>query len=99
MVPGGAHRGAAPELLNNLGRVPRIALCAALLAALALLAGCSLKADSADSGDDGGGGTFGAAPQVGAKPDDKEATEKLGFPFIATRNTTRVAGSDPVADA
>jgi hypothetical protein len=78
--------------------VPRLALCAVLLAALAL-AGCSLKADDADTTGSNGGVTFGGAPVVGAKPDDKRATEKLGFPFIATRNTTRVAGSDPVADA
>ncbi len=28
-----------------------------------------------------------------------QAGEKLGFPSLATKNTTRVAGSDPVADA
>ncbi len=28
-----------------------------------------------------------------------QAAEKLGFPTLATKNTTRVAGSDPVADA
>src|SRR5919202_4824011 len=71
---------------------PRIALCAALLAALAL-AGCSLKA-SKDSSDSVGG-----APVAGAKASDKKATVKLGFPITATRNTTRVAGGDPVADA
>jgi hypothetical protein len=78
--------------------VPRIALCAALLAAL-LLGGCSLKADDGSSGEGSGDVTFGGAPVVGAKSSDERATEKLGFPFIATRNTTRVAGSDPVADA
>ncbi len=28
-----------------------------------------------------------------------QASEKLGFPTLATKNTTRVAGADPVADA
>jgi hypothetical protein len=28
-----------------------------------------------------------------------QASEKLGFPILATKNTTRVAGADPVADA
>ena len=30
---------------------------------------------------------------------EPEASEELGFPAFATRNTTRVAGSDPIADA
>lgn len=28
-----------------------------------------------------------------------QATEKLGFPVVATKNTTRVDGADPIADA
>lgn len=72
--------------------MPRIALCAALLAALAL-AGCSLKAN------DGSSSVPGAAPAGGAKSSDKNAAQQLGFPVSATRNTTRVSGSDPVADA
>jgi hypothetical protein len=91
-------RTGAAAAPNNLGDVPRSALCAALIAVLAL-GGCSLKADDADTDIDSGDVSFGGAPVVGAEPDDERATEKLGFPFIATRNTTRVAGSDPVADA
>ncbi len=72
--------------------MPRIALCAALLAALAL-AGCSLKAD------DGSSNVPGAAPVSGAKPNDANAAQQLGFPVSATRNTTRVSGSDAIADA
>ena len=67
----------------------RTALCAALLAASAL-AGCSLKAD-----DESGG----AVPVAGAKASDEHAVQQLGFPITATRNTTRVSGGDPVADA
>ena len=73
--------------------VPRLALCAALMAAL-LLAGCSLKANDSSSG-----GAVGDTPSVGVQPNDEKASERLGFPITATRNTTRVAGSDPVADA
>jgi hypothetical protein len=77
--------------------VPRLALCAALLVAL-VLSGCSLKAS--DSGSDSGGGLdFGGGPVQGPKPDDAKATDKLGLPIIATRNTTRVAGADPITDA
>jgi hypothetical protein len=74
--------------------VPRTALCAALLATLAMT-GCSLKASDEDSG----GGSVGGAPPVGVEPSDEKATEQLGFPIVATRNTTRVSGKDPVADA
>src|SRR4051812_32194089 len=90
MVPAGAaaRRRSLPSRA-----VPRIALCAAFLAALAL-AGCSLKAN-----DDSGGGVPGAAPVAGASANDKNAAVQLGFPVSATRNTTRVSGRDPVADA
>jgi hypothetical protein len=72
--------------------VPRTAFCAALAASLALT-GCSLKAE------DDQGGVVGDAPPVGAKADDERASEQLGFPITATRNTTRVSGGDAVADA
>ena len=35
----------------------------------------------------------------GIKASSPQAGEKLGFPAVATKNTTRVAGSDPIADA
>lgn len=72
----------------------RSAPLAALLAAL-LLSGCSLKAGSNDSSS----GTPVTTPPSGAKSSDKQAAEQLGFPISATRNTTRVSGSDPAADA
>src|SRR5919106_4081773 len=37
-------------------------------------------------------------PQLGVKAEDEQATEKLGFPSSATRNTIRVGGSDEAAD-
>jgi putative cell wall-binding protein len=73
--------------------VLRSASLAAVLAAV-LLSGCSLKAD-----DDGGSSTPATPPPSGAKSTDKQAAEQLGFPVSATRNTTRVSGSDPTADA
>ncbi len=36
---------------------------------------------------------------VGIGANTPRAAQKLGFPVLATKNTTRVAGADPVADA
>ena len=38
-------------------------------------------------------------PTVGASGDKGDAAGDLGFPGFATKNTTRVGGADPVADA
>jgi hypothetical protein len=38
-------------------------------------------------------------PTLGAKGTDTQAAQGLGFPAIATKNTTRVGGADAVADA
>jgi hypothetical protein len=74
--------------------VPRIALFALPLALVAL-SGCSLKQSNTGSA----GAPPGSPPGTGAKSSDKNAAGQLGFPITATRNTTRVAGADPVADA
>ena len=60
----------------------------AALAACAALAGC-------------GGGTTQLirGPVIGVQAKTPEAGQKLGFPAVATKNTTRVAGADPIADA
>jgi hypothetical protein len=58
-----------------------------LLACCALFAGCSIGEESGDT-----------PPQIGVKADDDEAAQDLGFPFTATKNTTRVGGGDPIAD-
>jgi hypothetical protein len=53
-------------------------------------------------GDGAAGGAGGKSqPVLGVKGDEKQAenTPPLGFPVFATKNTTRVAGADPVADA
>jgi hypothetical protein len=62
-------------------------LLPALAAAAALLGGCSLGEDDSPS------------PQIGARAEDEQAAEKLGFPATATRNTVRVGGGDSAADA
>jgi hypothetical protein len=60
----------------------------ALLAAGAPLAGC-------------GGSTrlIIRQPEPGLKASAPQAAQKLGFPAVATKNTTRVGGGDAVADA
>src|SRR5215218_8050900 len=58
---------------------------------LLLAAGCG--GGGKDSSDDR------RRPVVGQKGDDEKAATDLGFPGFATKNTTRVDGADPVADA
>ena len=65
--------------------------------AAALAAGCALLLTAC-----GGDGTqllTGKGPINGVKSQTPQAGQKLGFPGVATKNTTRVAGADPVADA
>jgi hypothetical protein len=62
--------------------------CAAL--APAALAGC---------GGDGSQQKGLTPPEMGQRGDQPKASEQLGFPGFATKNTTRVGGADPVADA
>jgi putative cell wall-binding protein len=68
--------------------VPRRSLLLAVAAALAI-SGCSLKSDE------------GGSPSIekGVKSNSSRAAEQLGFPVAATRDTTRVSGTDAVADA
>jgi hypothetical protein len=66
-------------------------------ALLILLAGCGgggsadkpTPAEQAEQGQ----------PVLGQRGDEKPAGPALGFPVFATKNTTRVAGADPVASA
>ncbi len=41
----------------------------------------------------------GSKPVIGRKGSDSQAGSALGFPAFATKNTTRVGGSDPTANA
>jgi hypothetical protein len=61
-----------------------------LLALVALAAGC---------GGGGKGTSDQRQPVVGKGGDDEQAAQGLGFPGFATKNTTRVGGADPIADA
>jgi ell wall binding domain 2 (CWB2) len=64
-------------------RPPRLL---SVLAAVGILAaGCGRSSDS--------------GPVMGVKDSDAGAAQRLGFPGFATKNTTRVAGHDPAADA
>ena len=68
-------------------------LAALLVVALVALSGCkNLNEKSTNARGNG------AAPEISAQSSDTSATAQLGFPVTATRNTTRVAGADPVAD-
>jgi putative cell wall binding repeat protein len=65
----------------------------ASMAALALLAGCGEDKAFQGERDDS------SVPVLGKPAQSEEAARDLGFPGFATRNTTRVGGADPVADA
>ncbi len=61
---------------------------------LTLTIGCALLAGC------GGTTTLLKGPTItGIAATSRQAGEKLGFPAVATKNTTRVAGGDPIADA
>src|SRR3954451_15991794 len=69
----------------------------ALLLVFLALGGCGAK-DNAPAG--GGTSDQAKSPPVLGKPADApEAVQALGFPGFATKNTTRVGGAEPVADA
>jgi hypothetical protein len=72
-----------------------VALLAVALLGL-VAAGCGRG-----SGDDGGSpdSTAKTTPTTGAKGTETTASEDLGFPTFATKNTTRIGGADPIADA
>jgi hypothetical protein len=66
----------------------RLALGSLLLLALAVVAtGCGGEPKRLDS------------PQIGRAGSEPNAPQQLGFPSFATKNTTRVGGADPIADA
>jgi hypothetical protein len=73
---------------------PRSATPLALM--VLLLAGCGGGGDGDRPDGDGGDSQ---APVLGERGDDEQAATELGFPGFATRNTTRVGGADPIADA
>jgi putative cell wall binding repeat protein len=68
-------------------------LAALLVLALVALCGCSGLNEKS-----GNARTGTAAAEISAQSTSKSASAELGFPVTATRNTTRVAGADAVAD-
>lgn len=68
-------------------------LAALLIAALVAVCGCSGLNEK-----NGNGRNSTGAPEISAQAGSNSATAELGFPVTATKNTTRVAGADPVAD-
>src|SRR5829696_4751955 len=78
-------------------------ILAPLIALSILLAGCG---GGDDGGNDGAADTPSpkeqaeqGTPVLGQRGDEEPAGPALGFPVFATKNTTRVGGADPVADA
>jgi len=70
-------------------RLARIA--AAVLVVASVAAGCGRGSGSSDQPR--------TTPTTGAKGTETTAAQDLGFPTFATKNTTRIGGADPVADA
>jgi hypothetical protein len=76
----------------------RVAVAGAALAAIAgIAAGAYLLLDELRGSDDQARSN--PAPKVVIREEQPEAAEDLGFPAFATKNTTRVAGADPAANA
>jgi hypothetical protein len=71
-------------------RAPRSTVATALLLAI-VVAGCGRDSDTKTP--------TAAQPAIGAKGTETTAAQDLGFPVFATKNTTRVGGADPIADA
>lgn len=65
----------------------RLALACLLAGLTALGAGCGDEPRQLEG------------PQIGQSGDEPDAPQQLGFPAFATKNTTRVGGADPTADA
>src|SRR3954471_17123349 len=66
-------------------------------AAPALALVLALASVAAGCGKDSGGTPN--QPVIGVQGNKPEAAQNLGFPQFATKNTTRIGGADPVADA
>src|SRR4051794_26242542 len=78
--------------VGTLTRVPRSRSLVVVLLVLAVpfAAACGGTRDGPDAPKE---------PTSGAKGEEAKAAEGLGFPAFATKNTTRVGGGDPTADA
>ena len=82
------------DLPEALGRPGRIALGALLVAAVV-----ALLVVINPFGGGGGGETREVTIAVSTDNAQRAPVGTLGFPLVATRNTTRISGADPVSDA
>ena len=80
------------------GSLRAVRIPATLLALVAafVIAGCSLSDKKDDSG--GARAPDPGTPATGVKSNQPRAAAELGFPTVATKNTTRVSGGDAAAD-
>jgi hypothetical protein len=69
------------------GAMPRTLLCPLLAAGTLLLAACGTKTELIRT------------PAVTIESSSVKAPAQIGYPDVATKNTTRVSGPDPIADA
>jgi putative cell wall-binding protein len=72
---------------------------AAVLVLLSLLLSGCLGGDGSDDAPSPQERAEQGTPVLGQSGDEEPAGPALGFPVFATKNTTRVGGADPVADA
>src|ERR1700704_1318033 len=80
--------GAVATLRPVPRRVPYVAACSTIALSLALAA-CGQDSSS----------NLGQSPAIGRRANEPRAAQQLAFPQFATKNTTRVGGADPTADA
>ena len=91
-----ADRGESAPPRRSKGKAALVAVGALALLAAAGVGGYLLGEEEAEPVADG---TAPAPTVIVEQAPEPEAAEQLGFPGFATRNTTRVGGVDPVADA
>jgi putative cell wall-binding protein len=72
-------------------RRPTVVLACLLVALAATACGRSERTGTTTGAD--------KRPGLGVKSSEPEATHDLGFPAFATKNTTRIGGADPIANA
>jgi putative cell wall-binding protein len=89
---GGPTRARVEPLSYRSAPMRRLAVALACLLAALATAACGRHARTSTTATNDG-------PGPGVKGTQSEATTDLGFPAFATKNTTRVGGSDPIADA
>ena len=77
----------------------RTVLFGAILAVLAFAAAASSGCGRDRSADRGRDSESAGTPALGVSGEEQQAAEDLGFPNVATKNTTRVGGADAVANA